>query len=98
MAIIITQAANVIIHKTRAASLTAQGMTNYRLDLAILFEFCFAILLIYPKPIGEALNTRGIASPHFAVPAMIYFSVLILYDETRKIFVRRGIYKDPKSK
>jgi hypothetical protein len=61
----------------------------------IVFEFSFGIFLIYPVPIGRALNTRSLASPHFAVPTFIYFSIMWFYDELRRVYVRQGIKKDP---
>jgi len=63
--------------------------------LGIVFEFSLGIFLTYPKPIGGAINTRSLASPHFAVPTFIYYSVMWFYDETRRVYVRKGITKDP---
>jgi hypothetical protein len=32
-----------------------------------------------------------IAFPHFAVPSVSFFMVIIFYDETRKVFLRAGM-------
>jgi len=63
-------------------------MNNHYANLSLLFEVMFGILLLYPIPIGEALNTRSIASPHFFVPGMVFFGILFFYDEVRKMYVR----------
>ena len=38
-----------------------------------------------------------IAFPHFMVPAITWFCLILFYDEVRKIHVRRGIRKDAKT-
>jgi len=32
-----------------------------------------------------------IAFPHFAVPSISFFMIIIFYDETRKAYLRRGM-------
>lgn len=38
-----------------------------------------------------------LAFPHFMVPGITWFCIILFYDEIRKIHVRRGIRKDPKT-
>jgi len=64
---------------------------------AVLFSFTIGVFLIYPVPIGAAINTRSLAYPHFVVPCFIYFSVIFFYDECRRVLVRRGITRNPKT-
>ena len=60
-------------------------------NLSYIVEFAFACILIYVKAINTALNTRSIASPHFAVPGMIFAVLIFYFDEWRRILVRRGM-------
>lgn len=92
--VIMTQIANQIVCRTRVLSMVQQGLGNWVANFSFFIELCFCCLLIYTKPIAKALNTRAVASPHFAVPSMSIAVMLILYDETRKLFVRAGIVRD----
>ena len=65
-------------------------MINYHLDMALFVELCVGILLAYCKPFNVGFNTRALASPHFAVISVQNFAKLIMYDEVRKILVRKG--------
>jgi hypothetical protein len=60
-------------------------------NIGYIVEFTFAVFLIYIEPINKALNIRSIASPHFAIPGMIFGSFIFFFDEGRRIMVRRGI-------
>jgi hypothetical protein len=55
------------------------------------------ILIVYVPWIGIVLGSRMIAFPHFMVPSLLWFTIILLYDEVRKMFIRRGIRKDKKS-
>jgi len=48
------------------------------------------LLLSYVRPLNVGFNTRPLASPHFALLAFANFVKILMYDETRKIFVRKG--------
>jgi hypothetical protein len=39
-----------------------------------------------------------IASSHFCIPAMAFFSIMLFYDEVRKVYLREGIDKSVKGK
>lgn len=62
-------------------------MANY----GMLFETVLVIILSYVKGLEIALGGRAIACAHFAIPCFTYFTLEIMYDECRKIYVRRGI-------
>ena len=66
-------------------------MTNKVLIFGLLFETCVAIIILYIRPIQIGLGTRALACAHFAVPAFLFFPLLFFYDETRRIYVRKGI-------
>jgi hypothetical protein len=55
------------------------------------------IVIVYLPWVGIVLGSRMLAFPHFMVPSLIWFSVILFYDEVRKIFIRRGLRKDKKS-
>lgn len=63
----------------------------------MLFQFILIILIVYVPWIGIVLGSRMIAFPHFMVPSLVWFRIILLYDEVRKMFIRRGIRKDKKS-
>lgn len=63
----------------------------------MLFQFILLILIVYVPWIGIVLGSRMIAFPHFMVPSLVWFTVILFYDEVRKLFVRRGMRKDMKS-
>lgn len=63
-------------------------------NFSFFIEISFALLLLYVEVIGNALNTRSIASPHFSVPGMSFFAIMFFYDEMRKIYIRQGIVQD----
>jgi hypothetical protein len=53
-----------------------------------LCELTIAMIICYAKPLEIGLGGRRVACPHFGVPTMSYFMILIFYDETRKVLVR----------
>jgi len=65
-------------------------MLNNRSNFALFFETALVACLCYLPFINEPLGTRMIAFPHFAIPSFSFFTVIIFYDESRKVFVRMG--------
>ena len=63
------------------------GMGNF----GLFSEFALVAFLLYVKPLNMALGTRQIPLPHFAVPAMSFYISIFFYEETRKLFLRRGM-------
>jgi hypothetical protein len=51
------------------------------------------ITVLYIPFLNEGLMTRPIAFPHFMVPAASFHVCSICFDETRKLFIRRGMIK-----
>ena len=70
-------------------------MINGFANFGLFFETALVAILCYVQPLNVALGTRQIASPHFAIPSMPFFTVIFFYDEMRKMFVRAGIVKTP---
>lgn len=82
-----------MICKTRALSISQQGMINGRANFGLFFETALVAILCYVPWLNAPLGTRQIAFPHFAVPSFSFFCVIMAYDELRKIFLRNGIKK-----
>lgn len=57
-------------------------------------ETALIILISYIKPLQIGLGTRAVAAPHFAIPAFSFCVVLFLYDELKKIILRKGLKKN----
>jgi len=67
-------------------------------NFSLLFETALVALLSYIKPLEIALGTRAVASAHFTVQCMAYFTIVFFLDEVRKLFVRKGIDKSQKGR
>ena len=91
VSIVCVQWSDLMICKTRNLSISQQGMINNNSNFALFFETALVAILCYVWPLNLALGTRMIAFPHFAVPSVSFFMVIIFYDETRKVFLRRGM-------
>lgn len=66
-------------------------MVNINMNAALFSETALVAFLCYFKWINEGLGTRMIAFPHFAIPSMSFFMIIIFYDETRKVYLRKGM-------
>ena len=91
ISIVCVQWSDLLICKTRNLSISQQGMVNFNMNCALFSETALVAFLCYFKWINIALGTRMIAFPHFALPSLSFFMVIIFYDETRKVFLRRGM-------
>ena len=69
-------------------------MVNTFQIFALAFETAIGIILSYVYQIGIPLGSRKLASPHFLIPAMAYFGIILFYDETKKVFMRKGFVKN----
>jgi sodium/potassium-transporting ATPase subunit alpha len=93
VSIVCVQWADLMICKTRALSISQQGMVNYYSNAGLVFETVLVAILLYAPFFNEALGTRQIAFPHFAIPSFSFFAVIMSYDELRKIYLRGGMSK-----
>jgi len=91
VSIVCVQWADLLICKTRNLSISQQGMVNINMNCALFSETALVAFLCYFKWINEGLGTRMIAFPHFAIPSMSFFMIIIFYDETRKVYLRKGM-------
>jgi hypothetical protein len=98
VSIVCVQWSDLMISKTRALSISQQGMVNNNANVALFFETALVAILCYVPFFNLPLGTRQIAFPHFAVPSFSFFCVIMAYDELRKIFLRRGIRKSKRGR
>ena len=91
VSIVCVQWSDLLICKTRNLSISQQGMINNNANFALFFETALVAILCYVPFLNSVLGTRMIAFPHFAVPSVSFFMVIIFYDETRKVFLRLGM-------
>ncbi|XP_023312013.1 LOW QUALITY PROTEIN: sodium/potassium-transporting ATPase subunit alpha-4-like [Anoplophora glabripennis] len=88
LSIVMTQIADLLICKTRKLSLFQQGMGNHVLNAGLMFEIFLAGVVVYCPYINRAfqmepINLIGI------LPAIPYAIFIILYDEMRKMLIRK---------
>ena len=91
VSIVCVQWSDLLICKTRNLSISQQGMINWNANFALVFETSLVAVLCYVPIINLILGTRFIAFPHFAVPSISFFMVIIFYDEVRKVWLRKGM-------
>ncbi|CAG0880563.1 unnamed protein product [Darwinula stevensoni] len=89
ISIVIVQWTDLIICKTRRNSLVHQGMTNWVLNFALVFETSMAALLSYMPGTEKALRMYPLKFVWW-LPAMPFSLVIIVYDEIRRYFMRRN--------
>jgi len=75
-------------------SIADHGVSNLYANLSFIVEFAIALILVYIEPIEFAIGTRAIAIPHFMIPAATYFFLILMCDEIRRSFLRKGIRRE----
>jgi len=86
--IVIVQWADVIISKTRKLSVFQQGMTNWFLNFALLFETLLAVFLQYTPGLNVGLRLRPLNATWWFIG--MPFSLLIwIFDEIRRYLIRK---------
>ena len=87
VSIVIVQWSDVIICKTRSLSIFRQGMNNWTLNFALIFETVLAIFLSYTPGMAKALRMYPLRWSWW-LPALPFSALIIFYDELRKLFIR----------
>lgn len=82
-----------MICKTRKLSLAQQGMRNGFMNFGLVFETVLGMVLCYTPFIQLPLGMRPLQFRHFGVPALPFFTVIMIYDEVRKLLLRVMIPK-----
>ncbi|XP_076627752.1 sodium/potassium-transporting ATPase subunit alpha [Colletes latitarsis] len=88
VSIVIVQAADVMICKTRRNSLFHQGMNNWVLNFGILIEIAVACVVCYAPYMDEILRTYPLKFQWW-LPGVLYAMIILIYDELRKLWIRR---------
>ena len=89
IAIVVVQWGDLIICKTRMNSLIHQGMSNWFLNFGIIFETALAAFISYCPGMDTALRTYPVYI-HWWVPALPFCFLILIYDECRKLYMRRN--------
>jgi sodium/potassium-transporting ATPase subunit alpha len=90
VSIVVVQWADLIICKTRLNSLGSQGMGNMFLNFALLFETALAAFLSYCPGMDKALRMYPLYIQWW-LPALPFSILILVYDELRRLHVRRNI-------
>lgn len=91
VSIVIVQWSDLMICKTRNLSLFTHGMRNNFANFGLFFETALACILCYVPFLQLPLGTRPLRFFHFMVPSVPFFCAIIIYDEIRKLLLRKGI-------
>ena len=69
-------------------------MNNGFGNFGLFFETALVAILCYVPFLNDALGTRQIPFPHFAVPSFTFYVAIFFYDELRKIWLRNGMVRE----
>jgi len=89
LSIVQVQWADVIISKTRMLSIFQQGMKNWVLNFAMVFETALACAVIYTPYIPQFIGIHPLA-PEWWIPALPFALLIWVTDETRRFLMRRA--------
>ncbi|XP_065321964.1 sodium/potassium-transporting ATPase subunit alpha-2-like [Gordionus sp. m RMFG-2023] len=87
VSIVVVQWADLIICKTRKNSIFKQGMTNWVLNFALVFETAIAVALCYIPGMNRGLRMYPIKFLWW-LPATPFAILIFAYDEIRKYIIR----------
>ena len=87
VSVVVVQWVNIIICKTRRLSIFRQGMDNWALNFAIVFETVLAVFLSYTPGLDESLNMFPLKI-NWWLPALPFAFLLLAYEEVRKLIIR----------
>ena len=87
VSIVVVQWADLLICKTRWNSLFQQGMWNWQLNFALIFETLLAVILCYTPGIHTVLKLQNIYFLWW-LPALPFSFLILVYDEMRKFIMR----------
>jgi len=74
--------------KTRKVSIFTQGLRNWVLNAAFLFETCFAVFIVFTPGVQMVFGT-GTLHPEWLAMFIPWFVFILVFDEVRKFFIRR---------
>ncbi|XP_054722785.1 sodium/potassium-transporting ATPase subunit alpha-like [Uloborus diversus] len=89
VSIVIVQWADLIICKTRRNSIVHQGMRNHILNFGLVFETALAALLSYTPGMDKGLRMFPLKF-NWWLPALPFSLLIFIYDEIRRLIIRRN--------
>ena len=90
VSIVFAQYATLLFCKSRTLSILHQGIGNKVMIMAFFGETLLAIIITYIPAINKAIGTRPLELWHFGVSALPFAIFNFLFDEYRKLFIRRA--------
>ncbi|XP_067007033.1 sodium/potassium-transporting ATPase subunit alpha-like [Anabrus simplex] len=93
--VVIVQWADLISQKTRRNSIMHQGMENWFLNFALIFETAMAVILSYTPGMEQALKMFPVRFEWWLI-AVPWAVIILIYEETRKYCIRKypgGFYE-----
>ena len=87
VSIVVVQWVDLIICKTRRLSILQQGMDNWALNFAIVFETALAAFLSYTPGMDKGLNMYPLKI-NWWLPAIPFAILMLVYEEVRKLIIR----------
>lgn len=89
VSIVVVQIGGIFVCKTRLLSLFSQGVQNKVLIAGVIQEIILIALLVYVPFLHDVFGTRPLRAVHL-LPAIPFAIFIIVYDELRKFFIRKG--------
>jgi len=93
VAAVVMQMCNLLVVRTRTASIFQHGMANTFLNYALLFEIMLMAFFVYIPIAWNILGTRPLDFVHWT-PAFPYAIVAFIGHELRKMYTRNDVKKE----
>ncbi|KAJ8986171.1 hypothetical protein NQ317_005645 [Molorchus minor] len=88
LALNVTQIADLLVCKTRRLSLFQQGMTNHVMNAGLMFQIFLALIMVYCPVLNTTLQFAPIEFVAL-LPTVPFAVFLLVYDELRKLLIRK---------
>lgn len=86
--VVITQTADLLICKTRTLSIFRQGMSNWVLNVGIIFSLALTAVIIYCPGVNTLFQVQPVEW-YVLIPTVPFALLILIYDEARKFCIRR---------
>jgi hypothetical protein len=83
------QIANGLCYRTISESIYTHVLKNWMMNIAYLVEITIVLFLNYTPYVNSALGFRALRWEHY-IPTLSFFGLMLLFDELRKLLVRRS--------
>ena len=89
LAVVVVQWVNLLVVKTRTLSIIQHGLRNKVSWFGLFSESVVCLLLGFVPKFGTALGGRPLQFIHWFFPGFPVFILILLYEEIRKLIIRR---------